>query len=234
MNYKKQTTILLLFISLILSSCTDTCMSEKNNKNIITEKKRGKIFSDSGDSFVNSKYLYKGFVGLELAYDSILNAGNDIVTTINLEQQMFVEDALCEQLENFGADWGTVVLTEVKTGEIKAIANLKKTDDNEYIEMYNYAIASTIEPASLFKTFSLIAAMKDGYVKIDDIIEIIDKKDYNGFVVEDNNYEKQKMSVKEMFIKSSNIGIVEIIDKYYGENPDAFINKLKEIGIYKF
>ena len=57
---------------------------------------------------------------------------------------------MLRKLEEHKADHGCVVLMEVQTGKIKAIANLKKNKHNYYIEEYNYAIGETIEPGSTF------------------------------------------------------------------------------------
>ena len=52
--------------------------------------------------------------------------GNDVVTTINVECQDIVQGALTRQLEHYKASAGTAILMDVKTGDIKAIANVSK------------------------------------------------------------------------------------------------------------
>ena len=59
---------------------------------------------------------------------------------------------------------------EVHTGDIKAIANLEKGSDGAYHETYNYAVGESTEPGSTFKLMSMIAAMEDGVVDLDDTI----------------------------------------------------------------
>ena len=53
--------------------------------------------------------------------------GFDLYTTLDVNIQEIVHNTLLGQLEKFGAEHGTVVVMEVKTGEIKAIANLGRT-----------------------------------------------------------------------------------------------------------
>ena len=65
--------------------------------------------------------------------------GRDIYTTLNVELQDVAEDALLRALKHHGAEHGCVVLMEVKTGKIKAIANLGLVKDSAYSENYNYA-----------------------------------------------------------------------------------------------
>lgn len=53
--------------------------------------------------------------------------GFDIHTTIDINLQDVAQNALLRALTKYQAGYGTVVLMEVKTGEIKAISNLKRT-----------------------------------------------------------------------------------------------------------
>ena len=93
--------------------------------------------------------------------------GFDIVTTLDINLQDVAETALRRALINNSAAYGTVVLMEVKTGQIKAIANLgrKKVPGgpDEYIEDYNYAMANQglTEPGSTFKLASLMALFEE-------------------------------------------------------------------------
>ena len=59
---------------------------------------------------------------------------------------------------------------EVATGEIKSIVNLKKVDEDKYVEFYNFAIGRSIEPGSTFKLASVIAGLEDGFLKLDDSV----------------------------------------------------------------
>ena len=77
--------------------------------------------------------------------------GYDIITTIDIALQDVAENALLTQLRKHEADHGTVVVMEVATGKVKAIANLGRTEDGDYQESYNYAIGESTEPGSTFK-----------------------------------------------------------------------------------
>ena len=63
-----------------------------------------------------------------------------------------------QQLEYYEADHGTVVVMEVATGAIKAIANLGRTEEGKYFEKLNYAVGEAHEPGSTFKLMGMIAA----------------------------------------------------------------------------
>ena len=49
---------------------------------------------------------------------------------------------------------GSVVLMDVKTGDIKAIVNMTRASDGRFYEMKNNAISDMYEPGSIFKTVS--------------------------------------------------------------------------------
>ena len=82
--------------------------------------------------------------------------GSDIYTTIDINIQDVAENALITQLQLHEAGHGTVVLMEVETGNIKAIANLQRDKNGNYNESYNYALGYSTEPGSVFKLASLI------------------------------------------------------------------------------
>ncbi|NJO86957.1 MAG: hypothetical protein HC821_02650 [Lewinella sp.] len=62
---------------------------------------------------------------------------------------------------------------DVKTGALRAVANLGKTTDGKnYYEMFNYAIAMATEPGSTFKLASMMALLEDDHLQLDDEIDI--------------------------------------------------------------
>lgn len=63
---------------------------------------------------------------------------------------------------------------EVKTGAIKAIANLTKVkgDSSKYIEDYNYAIGHSSEPGSTFKLASFLSVIDNNEIILQDKIYV--------------------------------------------------------------
>ena len=159
--------------------------------------------------------------------------GYDIHTTINLNIQDVAENALLDQLKIHDAHHGCVILMEVETGEIKAIANLSKDGDGDYYEYYNYAIGESAEPGSTFKLPSLVVALEDGYIKLNDSIDAGNgTADFHGETMRDSKDGGHgKISVEEAFAVSSNIGVMRIIEKYYANEPAKFINGLRRMNL---
>ncbi|MFH0759562.1 MAG: penicillin-binding protein [Bacteroidota bacterium] len=159
--------------------------------------------------------------------------GHDIVTTIDVDLQDVAQNALHTQLLRHGADHGTVVLMEVKTGKVRAIANLARGEDGNYREDYNYAIGESTEPGSTFKLASMIALLEDGYVTPDEMIDVGNGVTYYyGQKLEDSGDEGLgKITVKRAFEASSNVGISQLVNKHYQKKPEQFVDRLYEMGL---
>ena len=168
----------------------------------------------------------------ESQYNELPVAGNDIVTTINIDMQDVAENALSNALLHHDADWGTVVLMEVESGNIKVIANLKNTN-GELDEYYNHAIAEHSEPGSTFKLASVLAGLEDGFFKLTDSVDTEDgtHKFYNEIMRDSKKGGYGKITIGEAFVKSSNVGISKITDRYYKKNPSAFIDRIYKMGL---
>jgi cell division protein FtsI (penicillin-binding protein 3) len=162
--------------------------------------------------------------------------GCDIISSINVNYQDVAENALRTQLIQHHADHGCVVLMEVKTGKVLAIANLTRRDSsNTYEEMYNYATGESMEPGSTFKLFSLLVAMEDGLVNSTDTVNLEGGQHaYYDRVMKDAEHddeERTNVSVQRAFEMSSNVGISKVICKHYASQPDKFVDGLCRLGI---
>jgi cell division protein FtsI (penicillin-binding protein 3) len=154
--------------------------------------------------------------------------GNDVLTTIDIDLQDVATTALLNQLEKHNAHHGCVVLMEVATGDIKAIANLELGNDGDYHETYNYAIGESTEPGSTFKLASLMAAIEDGVIDTGDVVDTGNGtvKFYNKVIRDTKEEGYGKLTVKQVFEKSSNVGTSMLIYRHYKDNPKAFVNRL--------
>lgn len=201
--------------------------------------------------------------GLELAYNSYLEgvyghrlmqkiAGNvwrpinddnevdpedgaDIVSTIDINVQDVAENSLMNCLKQHGADHGCLVLMEIKTGEVKAIANLTRNnkDTASYLENLNYAVGVATVPGSTFKLPSLVAAMEDFNLRLDEQVDIGNGTCfYSNIPVRDSHHpKKEKLSVQEVFEESSNVGVTKIITRYYAKDPQKYIDRLYKMNL---
>lgn len=154
--------------------------------------------------------------------------GKEIISTIDINIQDLVETTLLNQLLKLKAKYGVAVLMEVKTGEVRAIANLEKINDSTYIEKFNHAIGTLYEPGSTFKLPAIMAAFENSDIQLDEIVDtkngILKIKD---FVMKDSKKGGYgKITVQQAFELSSNIGISGIIYDQFGDNPEKFLDRL--------
>ena len=170
--------------------------------------------------------------------------GDDILTTIDINLQDVTESALLRALNVHDAEWGVAIVMDVKSGAIKAIANLEKYKES-WSERWNHAIASATEPGSTFKLASMMALMEDGYINnLDDTIAI-DKGETQFYeeTMKDSNplsYKIDSTSIRNAFEISSNVGIAKLVEQNYGsknaknDNLAAakFIERLKQFNLH--
>lgn len=159
--------------------------------------------------------------------------GKDIITTIDINLQDVAETALKKQLQNCNAHHGTVIVMEVKTGYIKAIANLNRNENGNYIEGFNYAIGEATEPGSTFKLPVLMAALEEGYVSIEDSVDTRNGtvRYYDRIMRDSREGGYGVITIQRAFELSSNVGISQIITKAYEKDPQKLVNRLKMMGL---
>ncbi|MFA6923562.1 MAG: penicillin-binding protein [Bacteroidales bacterium] len=161
--------------------------------------------------------------------------GCDIITTIDVNFQDVAENSLLKQMDSVKADYGCVVLMEVKTGEIKSIVNLSRDKNGKCIEVDNYATRVRSDPGSTFKLMSMVAAMEDGCVKdLNEKFDIGSGKYIfgKGDTVRDSHEAAYGIkTIEEIFEMSSNVGVAKIIDKYYRNNKKKYYNRLMKMGL---
>lgn len=87
--------------------------------------------------------------------------GYDVITTLDIDVQDVTDSALKEQLVAQNAIWGTTIVMECATGDILAMANLKR-NGSECVEEQNYAIGIPVNPGSTFKLVSAMALLERG------------------------------------------------------------------------
>lgn len=162
--------------------------------------------------------------------------GYDIQTTIDIDLQKYVNDELDKTLQKHRASYGCALVMEVQTGHIKAIANLGKVRDDEYVENYNYAIGNqgTTEPGSTIKTASLMALLEAYQVDINNIVNTMQGEyEFDAeCIMRDVQYGGYGMlTLGEAFTKSSNIGISRQVVQRFNASPKRFVNYLYKFGL---
>ena len=205
----------------------DTALGAKNG----LEKTYDKILKGK-DGITHRRKVMNKYLNI---VDVPSEDGADIITTINVDMQDIAEKALVDQLTNLEAEAGVAIVMEVKTGEVKANVNMTRAGDGKYYEMRNLAVSNLMEPGSTFKTASIMVALEDKHITPDYVVDT--KKGIvkmHGSNMKDWNWYKGgygEIDVTRILEVSSNIGVSTIIDKFYGDNPQRFIDGLKRMDI---
>ena len=160
--------------------------------------------------------------------------GKDLYTTIDVNMQDIVENALLEGLHKHKANHGCAILMEVKTGQIKAIANLGANSKKDgYLEKYNYAIGEKIEHGSTFKVAALTTLLEHGYVTENTIIDIEGGKKtyYDTEMLDSKWHPESQISISKIIEISSNVGISKPVFEFYKGQPHKFIQQLEDMHL---
>ena len=153
--------------------------------------------------------------------------GFDILTTIDIDMQDILEEELLKICQECKATWGTAILMEVATGEIKAMSNIEKLKDGTYGEALNRAVLP-FEPGSVMKPISMMIAFEDGLVK-----NVTDQVDCSPFQRTSDPHAPGVKTMKQVIEMSSNTGIARVIFKGYKDNPELFYDRLSSIGFFE-
>jgi len=211
--------------------------------------------------FVN--WEYRGAYGLEAAYDSVVGgipgqlvgerdlAGNVIalgqsswnppkdgatlVLTIDSAVQYIAESVLDRTIQEQRAAGGTIIIMDVRTGAILAMANRPSFDPNRFTAVsdpalfVNPSVSATYEPGSTFKVITMALGLDAGVVTPQTVVdggayrELPDgTRIYNALLQE---FGPETMT--EVLIHSSNVGAMEVVDRL---GPERFYDGVERFG----
>lgn len=234
----------------------------KNKSGFITEVKTKRLnpFGELGFRTIGLYRENARLVGMERSFDSLLRGtsgkrlvrfvaggvmmpvegyelapenGHDIYTTLDVNIQDITERALMRTMQQNEALEGTCIVMEVATGKIKAIANLGRTTDGQYFETDNYAL-KTSEPGSTIKLVTLLAALEDKHVTIQDSIQIGGGRwNVLGRTVRDDHGGPSYVSFRTAFTQSSNVAMSKLAYQYYTPDPSKYYRHLDKLHLNK-
>ncbi len=144
-------------------------------------------------------------------------SGGQVTTTIDRTIQFQVDGIVKQQVERLGARGGMAIVMDTKTGEIYAMSNIRINEDGTYSSQSgNFAAVEANEPGSVAKVFSIAAAINEGAVNTSSSFsvpgsQVFDKGTQWEYKVTDAYpHGLEDMSVRKIFVDSSNIGTIQI------------------------
>jgi cell division protein FtsI (penicillin-binding protein 3) len=206
----------------------------RNVTGIYTEE-TGRRTYPFGEDFAHSAIGVAGdsvASGIESVYNEELADGDNILTTVDTRIQDICETVLRNKIaEDLRLVGGTIIVMDVATGDIKAMANLGAYNRAEYAgvhDVFNNAVKATVEPGSTFKTVSLMLALETGKVKLSD--------KFNTHVWRGTKFAGESsldtfLTVSRIIERSVNVGTGNMVDKAFDRNAGKFIQAVKDLKI---
>lgn len=161
--------------------------------------------------------------------------GLDLQTTIDINLQDVTETALHKAMRQHNADDGLVVVMEVKTGAIKAIANLSSDGRGNFFEKFNFAAGGLFEPGSTFKLVTMIALLEDSNIELSDSIDTGNGEFmfYKNTVRDHEKGGLGKITIRQAFEQSSNVAMAKLADKNFGTRPQKFMDHVERLKLHQ-
>lgn len=161
--------------------------------------------------------------------------GTSLITTIDVTMQELLEYELGDMLLKANADWGTAILMETATGDIKAISNLERdtlSPTPRCIEAMNRAVLA-YEPGSVMKVMTMAVALRKGFARpLEREYPIGHSYAYAGRKPISDTHSPATLPVSRFMEYSSNIGMVKLTMPNYESDPNKFRADLAEMGFF--
>ncbi len=189
----------------------------------------------------------EGITGLELQYDDVLSGtpgtysaergqngipipggvheetpavdGQDIMISIDIQLQEYVEERLEQGAKDISAEGGTAVVMDGGTGEIYAAATLPYLNPADMSTVEEgadqlKAVTQAYEPGSVFKTVSTMTLLETDSMKPDDTLFCPAVIEADGYKVSDSHErDDATFTLREILDQSSNVGISLSVEK---------------------
>ena len=176
----------------------------------------------------------KGISGLEKSFDEKLKISNEpIKLSLDTDIQYLIRNELIKFNKIFNTKGSAVILMDVNNGEILSLVSLPDFNPNkrEKISDVNYINRATkgiYEFGSVFKTFTLAAALDEKVIEPEtQFIDLPKSLTCSGFPIRE--YDKEiptDLTAEQILIRSGNIGSVRIGQKVGQEKFKLFLSKL--------
>ena len=149
-----------------------------------------------------------GITGAELAFnDEIRAAGavsRDFPLSIDLRVQGVLENELYAAARENGSKGAVGIIADTSTGEVLGMASYPQDSQ------VNRAVASVYEMGSVFKTFTVAAAVDTGRADMNTMIDASKAYMIGNRAIKDFHATNRVLSLEEVYLHSSNIGTTQL------------------------
>lgn len=182
-----------------------------------------------------------GTAGVEKTFDGWLrdpaNGGAPLQLSLDLTIQATVEEVLDGGMKLMNAKGAAAILMDVKTGEIVSMASLPDFDPNTRPQpltkgqagdspLFNRAVQGVYELGSTFKIFAIAQALDLGLVTPETVVNTKTPMFWGKYRINDFHNYGSELPVREVIVKSSNVGTATVIGMVGPERQQAFLKSL--------
>ncbi len=172
----------------------------------------------------------------DVRYETLPKFGNDLVTSIDSRLQFLAYNELRHVVDVYRAEAATLILLDVSSGGILALANYpsynpNNTSELDWSNVRNRAVTDKVEPGSTFKPFVALAALESGRYRVDTEVDtnpgwtVVRWK-----TIEDpRNY--GVLTLRNVLVKSSQVGATRLA---LALDEPALLNTHERLGFQDF
>lgn len=144
--------------------------------------------------------------------------GRELTLSIDSKIQYIAFTQLQQAVEQNKAKAGAIVVLDVKTGEVLALANMPTYNPNSRVgltgaQLRNRVFTDTYEPGSTLKPFTVALAMERGLVTPSTMLDTPKKLTIGSATIGDSHGHAASLSVSQIIQQSSNVGTVRMAQK---------------------
>jgi len=177
-----------------------------------------------------------GISGIERSYDLKLkeknNKNKNLKLSLDSNLQFLIRNELFNGINTFSARGSAALLMDITNGEVLSLVslpdfNLMERKDISDTELINKITLGVYELGSVFKTFTIAAALEKGIVDTDTEFQNLENKiKCRDKWISEHDELPKNLNVEQILVRSSNIGAIKIVRKIGSENYSNFLQSL--------
>lgn len=157
--------------------------------------------------------------------------------TLDSRLQRVAQNALERMVAERSAKGGSIMVMDVDTGEMLAMAVAPTYNPNEYFRadmeaFRNWAISDLYEPGSTFKPINVAIALEAGVLQPDEMVNDSGQIQFGPWTIRNSDYAttggRGTISITDVMKYSSNVGMIRIMQKL---TPQDYLQWLKDLGM---
>jgi len=168
--------------------------------------------------------------------------GPHLILTLDRNIQYLVEQELARGIGKYGAESGTVIIMDPRTGAILAMANYPSYDPNRYYEDQerhgNPAISDHYEPGSVLKVITMAAGLDAGVITAQSTFFDSGIAEVWGFIIRDPDHQSHgTVTMTDILAYSLNVGVAHVstslgAERFYAYLRDFGFGRPTDVDLY--